>query len=82
MFNLIIMCFLTLVMDDIDYSDVCSDISDVSFLSEFENDCQSINFDLSDGSPINMNNFNIAHYNINSVTAFGRLDQLADICAT
>ena len=38
--------------------------------------------DLSDGSPIDLNNFNIAHYNINSMTAFGRLDQLSDICAT
>ena len=82
MFNLFISCFSTLNMDDLDYSDVCSDISDLSFISEFEYDCQSINFDLSDGSPINTNNFNIAHYNINSVTAFGRLDQLADICAT
>ena len=76
-----ISCFSTLNMDDHDFSDVCSDISDLSYISEFENECNSINFDLSDGSPINTNNFNIAHYNINSVTAFGRLDQLADICA-
>ena len=65
-----------------DFSDVSSVISDCSYISEFDNECQSINFDLSDGSPIDVNNFNIAHYNINSITAFGRLDQLSSICAT
>ena len=65
-----------------DFSDVSSVISDCSYISEFDNECQSINFDLSDGSPIDVNNFNIAHYNINSITAFGRLDQLSNICAT
>ena len=69
-------------MYDNDFSDVCSVISDCSYISEFDNECQSINFDLSDGSPIDVNYFNIAHYNINSITAFGRLDQLSDICAT
>ena len=29
-----------------------------------------------------MNNFNIVHYNINSITADNRLDQLSDICNT
>ena len=42
----------------------------------------TINFDLSNGSPININNFNIVHFNINSITADNRLDQLSDICNT
>ena len=47
-----------------------------------EDECQSNNFDLSNGSPISLHNFNIAHYNINSITAENRLDQLSDICQT
>ena len=61
-------------------SDVCSNISDVSYLSDLDDECQSVNLDLSNGSPINVNNFNIVHYNINSITADNRLEQLSDIC--
>ena len=43
---------------------------------------QSVNFDLSNGSPISIDNFNIVHFNINSITADNRLDQLSDICRT
>ena len=67
-------------MTDESLSDVCSDCSDLSYLSDLDDNCQSTNFDLSNGSPINCDNFNIVHYNINSITAEGRLDQLADIC--
>ena len=35
---------------------------------------------MSNGSPINTNNFNIVHYNINSITAEGRIEQLSNIC--
>ena len=69
-------------MDDESLSDVCSNISDMSYLSDLEDECQSVNFDLSNGSPINVNNFNIVHYKINSITADNRLDQLSDICKT
>ena len=69
-------------MNDISQSDICSNISDLSYQSEFEDECQSFNFDLSNGSPINLNNFNIAHYNINSITAENKLDRLSDICHT
>ena len=48
----------------------------------YEYECQSLNFDLTNGSPINVNNFNVVHYNINSITAQGRLDQLSGICST
>ena len=69
-------------MDDESLSDVSSNVSDMSYLSDLDNECQSINFDLSNGSPINVNNFNIVHYNINSITADNRLEQLSDICNT
>ena len=69
-------------MNDESLSDLASNISDLSYLSDLDDECQSINFDLSNGSPINVNNFNIAHYNINSITADYRLDQLSDICNT
>ena len=69
-------------MNDDGLSDVSSNISDLSYISDLDDECQSFNFDLSNGSPINVNNFNIAHYNINSITADNRLDQLSDICNT
>ena len=68
--------------DDDHQSDVCSNISDLSYLSDLEDECRSFNFDLSNCSPINLNNLNIVHYNINSITAENRLEQLSDICQT
>ena len=67
-------------MYDDGLSDVLSTVSDTSYLSDLEFECQSTNFDLSNGSPININNFNIVHYNINSITADNRIEQLSDIC--
>ena len=45
------------MMYDDSLSDVSSILSDTSYLSDFEDECQSFNFDLSNGSPINLNNF-------------------------
>ena len=42
----------------------------------------SQNFDLSNGPPFNTNNFIVVHYNINSITAEGRLVELTDLCKT
>ena len=70
-------------MNDESLSDVFSNLSDSSYMSDLDLDeCQSLSFDLSNGSPININNFNIVHFNINSITAENRLDQLSDICQT
>ena len=75
-------------MTDSDLSDFGSEVSDLSYISDLDNEVQSFNYDLSNGSPINTNispintnNFNIVHYNINSITAEGRLSQLTDICS-
>ena len=68
-------------MTDSDLSDVGSNVSDLSYMSDLDNnETQSHNYDLSNGSPINTNNFNIVHYNINSITAEGRIEQLSNIC--
>ena len=52
-------------MADVEMSDVLSECSDVGFMSDFEDDFQSLNIDLSNGSPINVDNFKIIHFNIN-----------------
>ena len=68
-------------MADQEMSDVLSECSDVSFLSDLD-EFQSINIDISNGPPIDVNNFKIVHYNINSILAPDRLEQLTDICKT
>ena len=67
-------------MNDECFSDVSSVGSDLSNLSDFDSEHQSVNFDLSNGCPIDTNNLNIVHFNINSITADDRIDQLSDIC--
>ena len=69
-------------MNDEYLSDISSVVSDLSYISDLEDECESVNYNLSNGSPIDINNFNIVHFNINSITAEGRLDQLSDICTT
>ena len=61
-------------------SDCSSECSDISQLSDFNEQCKSLNYDLSNGSPINPENFNVVHYNINSITAHDKLNQLSDVC--
>ena len=57
-----------------------SECSDIRQLSDFDDQSKSVNFDLSNGSPIDRNNFTILHYNINSILAPGKLEQLEDNC--
>ena len=65
---------------DESWSDCSSECSETSHVSDFDDQCKSLNFDLSNGSPIDTENFNIVHYNINSILAPGRLEQLTDNC--
>ena len=59
----------------------CSSVcSDCSYQSELDDQCKSVNFDLSNGSPIDVENFNIVHYNINSILAHDKLEQLTETC--
>ena len=47
--------------------------------SESDDQPQSINIDLTNGSPLNNDDFLCVHYNINSITSQGRLEQLTDV---
>ena len=58
-------------------------LHDVSFtFSEPDDQPQSINIDISEGSPLNSQDFTGAHYNVNSILAAGRLDHLSQISQT
>ena len=63
-------------------SDLGSECSDTSDVSDFEEEFHSLKIDISNGSPINTENFNIVHYNINSILATDRIEQLTEICKT
>ena len=71
-------------MADDDISDVLSECSDISYFSDYdldlEQESQSINFDLSNGSPFDSKNFNVVHFNIDSILAEGRQEQLTKMC--
>ena len=47
-------------------------------MSEPDENPQSIHIDLSDGSPLNDNDFLAVHWNINSIRAEGRLEELTE----
>ena len=66
---------LTFLADD-NISDCSSVCSDCSYQSELDQEHKSINFNLSNGAPIDTTNFNIVHYNINSILAHDKLEQL------
>ena len=66
-------------VSDIYFEDDDND-SDTSIFSISEMDPQSVNVNFSNGSPLNDGDFTIVHFNINSITAEGRLEQLTDIC--
>ena len=80
MFNQGFSLFLTGI-DESDFSDLLSECSDTSNFSDFIEDVSSVNFDISNGSPFDINNFKVVHYNINSILAADRIDQLTDIYA-
>ena len=67
---------------DGDMTDLLSECSDTSYMSELEEEFNSLNIDISNGPPIDIDNFIIVHYNINSILATDRLEQLTDICKT
>ena len=69
--------------DDSEYDFLCDDsLSDVSVcLSEPDENPQSIYLDISNGSTINRDDFTITHYNINSITAEGRLEEVTIVAS-
>ena len=52
--------------------------ADTSFLSEPDNSPLSCNIDYSNGSPLTEDDFHVAHYNVNSITAEDKIDQLQE----
>ena len=52
--------------------------ADTSFLSEPDNSPNSYSIDYSNGSPLCKDDFHVVHYNINSITAEGKLEQLQE----
>ena len=73
---------MTFNCDLIDEHDALLDDSlidaNTSFLSEPDYSPQSLNIDYSNGSPLMKENFHVVHYNINSITADDKLDQLKE----
>ena len=67
---------------DIDISDLLSECSDGGYLSDIEEEVNSINIDISNGPPIDLENFKIVHYNINSILAHDKISQLTAVCQT
>ena len=65
---------------DVDFSDLLSECSDSGYLSDLEDEVYSINIDICNGPPIDVNNFIVVHYNINSILAPHRIDQLFEVC--
>ena len=53
--------------------------ADTSFLSEPDISPQSCNIDFSNGSPLISDDFHVVHYNINSITAEDKLEQLREV---
>ena len=54
----------------------------MSYTSDLEDMPISLSYDLNNGSPFDPEHFVILHFNINSITAEGRLEQLSSICKT
>ena len=78
MFNRVGFALLVGTADN-DISDLLSECSDTSHISDFDEEFHSLNIDISNGPPIDIDNFIIVHYNINSILATDRIEQLSDI---
>ena len=64
-----------------DVSDLFSNVSDVSYMSDIDRP-NSIQYDLDNGSPLGKNKFKIVHFNIDSITANGKIEALSEVCNT
>ena len=69
-------------MTEEDVSDVLSDVSDISYTSDLDTEPQSIHIDISDGSPLNSDDFIVVQYNVDSILAEGRIDELTRVSQT
>ena len=61
---------------------LCDESLDASFRDsepDFAVNPESVNVDLANGWPYTKDNFLVLHYNINSITAEGRLEELSEV---
>lgn len=67
--------------DDINVSDIYSNSSDCSSISDFDTSPNSINIDIDHGlgSPLDKTKLTVLHFNVCSLTANGRLEELENI---
>ena len=63
-------------------SDLFSQCSDSSYISELDDVPESVIINYDNGSPLNDNDFLCIHFNVNSIRAEGRLYELYQICNT
>ena len=80
MLFLVIKILLTGAAEE-DVSDLFSNVSDVSYMSDIDRP-NSIQYDLDNGSPLGKNKFKIVHFNIDSITANGKIEALSEVCNT
>ena len=59
-----------------------SDVSELSYQSDIENNTNSISLDISNGAPIDTSKFIVVNYNINSILREGRIEELIETCNT
>lgn len=52
----------------------------MSYTSELDDSPNSVQYDLSNGSPLDQSKFSIVHFNINSILKEGRLEELQSLC--
>ena len=64
---------------DNDVSDLFSNVSDISYMSDIDRP-NSIQYDLDNGSPLGQNKFKIVHFNIDSITANGKIEAPSEVC--
>ena len=65
-----------------DHTDALSDVSDTSYTSDLDDTPQSLMIDLSNGSPLSVNNITFIHFNVDSILAENRIDELTVVCQT
>ena len=73
--------FLTGAAEE-DLSDLFSNVSDISYMSDIDNQPCSVQYNFNNGSPLGLDKFKIVHYNIDSITANGKIEALTDVCKT
>ena len=80
MFNWISISLNSVYLADESLSDCSNECSDLGYQSDIEYQCKSVNFDISNGAPIEIENFKIVHFNINSILAPNKLEHLTAQC--